>query len=90
MRLLADMASNVRSPHSAVAEFMLNRETGLWKYQFIRADKNRPNFAFTVLDTLCGLADGLSVEELQYRVKFQSPEHDDWGQKFQSVLKQIN
>jgi len=85
LRLVADMKGQTQ----AIAEFCLNSETGLWKYNFMRPDKAIPNFSATVLDTMSGIADNLSIEELEYRVRCKGPDEDKYEQVHRDHMKKL-
>lgn len=73
-RLVADMQGN----RSVIAEVALDPGSGLWVYMGLRPDKDRPNFITTVISTMVEVAEGLSEEELKYRMLVDSPASDDW------------
>ena len=73
-RLVADMECN----RSVIAEVALDPGSGLWVYMGLRPDKDRPNFITTVISTMVEVAEGLSEEELKYRMLVDSPSSDDW------------
>ncbi|CAN0539875.1 unnamed protein product, partial [Ectocarpus sp. 8 AP-2014] len=51
-----------------IAEVALDPGSGLWVYMGLRPDKDRPNFITTVISTMVEVAEGLSEEELKYRM----------------------
>ena len=64
----------------AIAEMALDSTSGLWVYMGIRPEKtriNKPNFITTVMSTMVEVAEGLSEEELKYRM-LSDPSSDDW------------
>ena len=73
-RLVADMGGS----RSVIAEVALDPGSGLWVYMGLRPDKDRPNFITTVISTMVEVAEGLSEEELKYRMLVDSPASDDW------------
>ena len=50
---------------SCVAEFVPNQHSGLWVYKCVRPDKTDGNYSEVVLDTLCGVAEKLTIEDLE-------------------------
>ncbi|CAN0159831.1 unnamed protein product, partial [Phaeothamnion confervicola] len=80
MRLQADIKAR---PSCTIAEVALHEATGLWRYLGLRPDKTKPNFLTTVMGTLLEMAEGMSPQELQYRMMCRTPADDDWA-------KQIN
>jgi mRNA guanylyltransferase len=73
-RLLGDLGSM----HNLITEWEWSPECSGWVYKMPRPDKDRPNFSRTVLNTLMELAEGMDIEELEYRLSFSNPEDDDW------------
>jgi len=73
-RLLGDLGSM----HTLITEWEWSPECSGWVYKMPRPDKDRPNFSRTVLNTLMELAEGMDIEELEYRLSFSKPEDDNW------------
>eukprot|EP00903_Cladosiphon_okamuranus_P014342 g13316.t1 len=82
-RLVADMQTN----RSVIAEVALDPGSGLWVYMGLRPDKDRPNFITTVTSTMVEVAEGLSEEELKYRMMADSPASDDWLRQEMTMRK---
>lgn len=83
-RLIADMnvkgMFDVESRLYVIAEMALDSTSGLWVYMGTRPEKTRlntPNFITTVMSTMVEVAEGLSEEELKYRM-LSDPSSDDW------------
>lgn len=76
-RLLADMGTS----RSVIAEVALEPGSGLWVYMGLRPDKDRPNYITTVISTMVEVAEGLSEEELKYRMLADNPADDDWSRQ---------
>lgn len=81
-RLLGDM----RGKH-VIAEVALDPDSGLWTYMGLRPDKDRPNFIRTVISTMVEVAEGLSEEELKYRMLSETPASDDWARQESTMRK---
>jgi mRNA capping enzyme, C-terminal domain len=77
------------SRSGAIAEVALDEGSGLWVYMGLRPDKDRPNFITTVMSTLVELAEGISQEELQYRMGVTDPAEDEWSKHFGKMQKQL-
>ncbi len=45
-----------------------------WIYKMPRPDKSKPNFSRTVLATIMELAEGMEIQELEYRLTFARQE----------------
>lgn len=82
-RLVADMEGS----RSVIAEVALDPGSGLWVYMGLRPDKDRPNFITTVISTMVEVAEGLSEEELKYRMLVDSPSSDDWVRQETAMRK---
>ncbi|CAM9426379.1 unnamed protein product [Ascophyllum nodosum] len=82
-RLLADMGTS----RSVIAEVALDPGSGLWVYMGLRPDKDRPNFITTVISTMVEVAEGLSEDELKYRMLVDSPADDDWTRQEEAMRK---
>ncbi|CBJ31334.1 conserved unknown protein [Ectocarpus siliculosus] len=82
-RLVADMQGS----RSVIAEMALDPGSGLWVYMGLRPDKDRPNFITTVISTMVEVAEGLSEEELKYRMLAESPASDDWARQEMTMRK---
>jgi hypothetical protein len=83
MRLRADMAAY----RCRIAELGFSPETGFWTYKMLRTDKSGPNFFTTVCSTMLELAEGISEEELQYRMMVDHPAKDDWARQLAAMRK---
>jgi hypothetical protein len=83
MRLRADM----HAMGGNIAEVALDPVTGMWVYMNLRPDKNKPNFISTVMTTLLELAEGITEQELQFRMMAQDPSQDDWSRHFAKMQK---
>ncbi|TDH65295.1 hypothetical protein CCR75_001807 [Bremia lactucae] len=67
----------LRTPtHQAVLEFAFNADKGLWNFKCARPDKDCANYIRTVLGSLVNMAEGISEEELQYRLT--NPNGQEW------------
>ncbi|KAI9907984.1 hypothetical protein PsorP6_004724 [Peronosclerospora sorghi] len=67
-----------RAPNrEAVLELGFNAEKGLWNFKCARPDKDGANYIRTVLGSLVNMAEGISEEELQYRLT--NPNGQDWN-----------
>jgi hypothetical protein len=84
-RLLGDLGNM----HSLITEWEWSPECSGWVYKMPRPDKDRPNFSRTVLNTLMELAEGMDVEELEYRLSFSNPEDDDWAEALAASRKAL-
>ncbi|CAM9455593.1 unnamed protein product, partial [Hapterophycus canaliculatus] len=82
-RLVADMQNS----RSVIAEVALDPGSGLWIYMGLRPDKDRPNFITTVISTMVEVAEGLSEEELKYRMLADTPASDDWARQETTMRK---
>lgn len=82
-RLVADMEKS----RSVIAEVALDPGSGLWVYMGLRPDKDRPNFITTVISTMVEVAEGLSEEELKYRMLAEAPASDDWVRQEAAMRK---
>lgn len=82
-RLVADMEKS----RSVIAEVALDPGSGLWVYMGLRPDKIRPNFITTVISTMVEVAEGLSEEELKYRMLADTPAADDWVRQESTMRK---
>lgn len=82
-RLTADMDGK----RTVIAEVALDPASGLWVYMGLRPDKNRPNFINTVIATMVEVAEGLSEEELKYRMLADAPATDDWATQEATMRK---
>ena len=81
-RLLGDMASVVRSsgaPGALITEWEWSPECSGWIYKMPRPDKKKSNFSRTVLATIMELAEGMDIEELEYRLSCARPQDDNWA-----------
>ena len=67
--------------YSYGAEWQWSPEQSGWVYKMPRPDKRKPNFSRTVLATVMELAEGMEIEELEYRLTFTSPADDDWSEQ---------
>lgn len=78
-RLLAD-AKYFKAKRSkpVIAEIALDPGSGLWVYMGLRADKNKSNFITVVMSTMVEVAEGISEDELKYRMMLESSAEDDW------------
>lgn len=84
-RLVADF--NAERNSLVIAEVALDPGTGLWVYMNLRPDKNKPNFIVTVMSTMMEVAEGLSEEELKYRMLSETPSSDDWATQEKNMRK---
>lgn len=82
-RLMGDMEGS----RSVIAEVALDPGSGLWVYMGLRPDKDRPNFITTVISTMVEVAEGLSEEELKYRMLSDTPASDDWFRQEATMRK---
>jgi len=90
-RLVADVEhfKRVAKPKSklpAIVEVALDPASGMWVYMRMRTDKDKSNFITTVMSTMVELAEGVSEEELKYRMMLGSSSEDDYC-KQESVLR---
>jgi hypothetical protein len=69
-RLLADIQDSVGGVGNKIAEVVYDASIGLWGYLHLRKDKVEPNFIDTVIGVFMEQAEGISIEELQYRYLF--------------------
>jgi len=76
-RLFGDMSAQ---RGILITEWEWNPARSGWVYKMPRPDKNRSNFSRTVLSTIMELAEGMDIEELEYRLTFSRPEEDDWDE----------
>lgn len=82
-RLVADMEGK----RTVIAEVALDTGSGIWVYMGLRPDKDRPNFINTVIATMVEVAEGLSEEELKYRMLADAPASDDWATQESAMRK---
>lgn len=72
---------------SAVLEFAFNADKGMWNYKLARPDKDCANYIRTVLGSLMNMAEGISEEELQY--KLTSPHADQWNNHMKKMRRSL-
>jgi len=84
-RLEADRAEG----GARIAEVGFDPTTGEWYYLCMRPDKTTPNHISTVLGTLLELAEGLSTEELRYRMSVPSGTRDTYAKDVRNMQKQL-
>jgi len=87
-RLVADVEhfKRVAKSTSAIVEMALDPASGMWVYMRMRTDKDKSNFITVVMSTMVELAEGVSEEELKYRMMLGSSSEDDYC-KQESVLR---
>lgn len=51
-----------------IAEVVYSTSLGVWAYKLLRKDKSDPNHIYTLLGVCMEQADGISIEELEYRL----------------------
>ena len=87
-RLVADVEHFKRVAKStpAIVEMALDPASGMWVYMRMRTDKDKSNFITVVMSTMVELAEGVSEEELKYRMMLGSSSEDDYC-KQESVLR---
>ena len=87
-RLVADVEHFKRVAKStpAIVEVALDPASGMWVYMRMRTDKDKSNFITVVMSTMVELAEGVSEEELKYRMMLGSSSEDDYC-KQESVLR---
>lgn len=71
-----------------VAEFGFIPDSGRWHYKCLRPDKVDGNYIDVVMDSLMQLAEGISEQELRYRLT-KSKEEDDWERRFEEAKNSI-
>ncbi|EKX46661.1 hypothetical protein GUITHDRAFT_107444 [Guillardia theta CCMP2712] len=84
-RLLGDLGHQ----SSLITEWEYCADQGAWIYKMPRPDKKKPNFSRTVLATIMEIAEGMDIEELEYRLTFRNPEEDDWTYQIDKKRKEI-
>lgn len=81
-RLIGDIGRS-----SAIAEVALDPVSGLWVYMCLRTHKNTPNFITVVMSTMMEVAEGLSEDELKFRMLADKSNDDDWAIQENSMRK---
>ncbi|KAF1779965.1 CYTH-like domain [Phytophthora cactorum] len=77
-----------RTPNrQAVLEFAFNADKGLWNYKCARPDKDCANYIRTVLGSLVNMAEGISEEELQYRLT--NPNGQEWNNHMKRMRRSL-
>jgi len=77
-----------RTPNrQAVLEFAFNVDKGLWNYKCARPDKDCANYIRTVLGSLVNMAEGISEEELQYRLT--NPNGQEWNSHMKRMRRSL-
>jgi len=76
LRLRRDLA-RARDANNMIIECSFDIHNGVWRYYAARADKNKANYITTVFDTMENIAEGITLEELKYRLPLK-PSTDDW------------
>ncbi|ETM35470.1 hypothetical protein L914_17640 [Phytophthora nicotianae] len=77
-----------RTPNrQAVLEFAFNADKGLWNYKCTRPDKDCANYIRTVLGSLVNMAEGISEEELQYRLT--NPNGQEWNNHMKRMRRSL-
>ncbi|GMF46836.1 unnamed protein product [Phytophthora fragariaefolia] len=77
-----------RTPNrQAVLEFAFNADKGLWNYKCPRPDKDCANYIRTVLGSLVNMAEGISEEELQYRLT--NPNSQEWNNHMKRMRRTL-
>eukprot|EP00937_MAST-01D_sp_MAST-1D-sp2_P001171 g1171.t1 len=71
-----------------VAEFAFVPDSGLWHYKCLRPDKKDGNYIDVVMDALVQLAEGISEQELRYRLT-RTKKDDRWGEQFERAKDDI-
>lgn len=84
-RLFGDMGAQA----ALITEWEWSPECSGWIYKMPRPDKKKPNFSRTVLSTIMELAEGMDIEELEYRLTFARPEDDDWAEALATRRKAL-
>ncbi|EEY67585.1 uncharacterized protein PITG_18416 [Phytophthora infestans T30-4] len=75
------------SNRQAVLEFGFNADKGLWNYKCARPDKDCANYIRTVLGSLVNMAEGISEEELQYRLT--NPNGQEWNNHMKRMRRSL-
>jgi len=60
--------SAIKDRRGRIAEVVYNTSLGVWGYKLLRRDKSDPNHIYTFLGVCMEQADGISIEELEYRL----------------------
>uniref|UniRef100_M4BKZ1 mRNA 5'-phosphatase n=1 Tax=Hyaloperonospora arabidopsidis (strain Emoy2) TaxID=559515 RepID=M4BKZ1_HYAAE len=71
----------------AVLEFGFNADKGLWNFKCARPDKDCANYIRTVLGSLVNMAEGISEEELQYRLT--NPNGQEWNNHMKRLRRSL-
>jgi mRNA capping enzyme, catalytic domain/mRNA capping enzyme, beta chain/mRNA capping enzyme, C-terminal domain len=82
-------ADRHESRDGRIAEVGFDPETGEWYYVTMRSDKVTPNHINTVLGTLLELAEGVTTDELRYRMSIPSGMRDTYRKDMRGMLKQL-
>jgi hypothetical protein len=95
LRLLADIQDLPQTigkgPKWQIAEVVYDALIGIWGYLHLRKDKTEPNYIDTVIGVFMEQAEGISVEELQYRIASKNEGDDDYhGQINKMKLKLLD
>ena len=69
-----------------IAEVGFDPETGEWYYLTMRADKIAPNHISTVLGTLMELGEGLTADELRFRMSVPTGTRDVYRKELRKML----
>ena len=72
----------------AVAELGFKPDEGVWHYKVLRTDKRDGNFVTTLMDALLQLAEGISEQEMRYRVA-KTSDKDQWGRQIEASRDDI-
>jgi mRNA guanylyltransferase len=86
-RLLGDMLG--LNKMNVIAELAFQQDTGNWVYMQLRPDKDTPNFIHTVIATIMEMAEGVSKEELEYRMLCENSNEDEWDKLITSRMQEI-
>jgi len=70
-----------------IAEIALDPGSGLWVFMGIRKDKDRSNYIGVVMSTMIEVAEGISEEEIKYRMMLESSVEDDWVRQESNLKK---
>jgi mRNA capping enzyme, catalytic domain/mRNA capping enzyme, C-terminal domain len=83
-------ADRHESRDGRIAEVGFDPETGEWYYVTMRSDKVTPNHINTVLGTLLELAEGVTTDELRYRMSIPSGMRETYRKDMRGMLKQLS
>jgi len=86
LRLEADMNE---AQGCNIIEVGFDPTVGEWYYRTIRGDKTAPNHISTVLGTFLEISEGLSTEELRYRMSIPPGCRDTYRKDFKRMQKQL-